>query len=400
MVSPRICGRRPCAVSRRRAGGLATAGRLRAHAGKEQGTHLDATAVTCFLLPSGLADIFGRVRCLSSRRPSARVARFSRTGARTGLHPHRKNDTHAVQLHIYIAVHVQTCGLATRTEPYRDPISGSADKISGGWMSNYLHSESTAALWNARKRQHPGGNLDATVELDLAVDAAAAVELRLETVSLDRLALRKRTQCQGEGEDRGGEDETFADGSDGMRPGGEGEGEGEVRTNVDGQSQAVPALQPLQPLQPQQHQRRDGHDRRRIQYPADRRLADHHHGRPPALAEALRRAVRAARVVVAARLAEREDVDAGSNLPAAHQADVHDPGRDDGGEGHEAAEHHLQAGADAAAGLLPVDDVGNAQARDRAAEADGDAAAGRTASTKLVPSCAPTAATTYSRSPS
>jgi len=154
--------------------------------------------------PAWLTSMSGRVRCLVDRRPSARVARIF----------------HARDAATYLHRYVQTWGLATRTEPYRDPISGSADKTSGGWMAyipNLLQLYGTHANDSTR-----GGNLDATVELDLAVDASAAVELRLETVRLDRLALRERTQCQGEGEDRGGEDETFAYGSDGVRPGGGG----------------------------------------------------------------------------------------------------------------------------------------------------------------------------------
>jgi len=89
-------------------------------------------------------------------------------------------------------------------------------------MSNYI--PNLLQLYVTHANGSTWRNLDATVELDLAVDAAAAVELRLETVRLDRLALRKRTQCQGEREDRGGEDETFADGSDGVRLGGGGGG--------------------------------------------------------------------------------------------------------------------------------------------------------------------------------
>jgi len=86
-------------ISPEGAGGLATAGRpaARAHAGKEQGTHLDAAAVTCFFLPSGLADIYGSARCLSSRRPSARESHAFHARERgPDCTRTEKNDTHAV----------------------------------------------------------------------------------------------------------------------------------------------------------------------------------------------------------------------------------------------------------------------------------------------------------------
>ncbi len=180
-------------------------------------------------------------------------------------------------------------------------------------------------LFRPRLYRKLKGISDSTIKHDHAALSSTTMELGLETLGADLLALRERRKSEGERNVAHAENQAQV------------HREGEARVSA----------QPLGALEPDEDERRHDHDRGAIENTTQCRLAHGYRCGPAALAQRGHVALRPAlsrQLCLVGGGQDRVHVDADAHLLAAHEQYVEEPGRRDSGERHEAAEDQLCRG--------------------------------------------------------